>query len=238
MDNFQIETSQNVGISHNVANIVDRGLAYLLDSLIIVAYFIAAIFILSAIDIHLGTDWTLWLIISLPPSLYYLLFETFTNGRTPGKYAMKIRVVRMDGSSASFSNYFVRWILRIIDVLLTSCGAAVLSMLLSPSSQRIGDRAAKTTVITEKKQIHLHQTIHAELPEDYVPTYPQVSILTDKDVNQIKSVFSNAKINGNHNIIVALSDKLKNLLEVTPEEKPIVFIENVLKDYNYYTQQM
>ena len=47
MEEFQIETAQNVGIQQNVANLGDRMLGYLIDTLIIVFYFFIMIMIIG-----------------------------------------------------------------------------------------------------------------------------------------------------------------------------------------------
>ena len=177
MEEFQIETAQNVGIQQNVANLGDRLLAYLIDTLVIVVYIIAMIMVMVALELDGGDLWALYILVSLPAFLYYVLLETFWNGQTVGKFAMKTRVVKLDGSKPGFANYFVRWILRIIDVSLTSGGLAVLSILIRGNGQRVGDIAAGTTVISEKVNITIKDTILKEIPKDYVPTYSQVTLL-------------------------------------------------------------
>jgi len=126
MEEFQIETAQNVGIQQQVANLGDRLLAYLLDSLIIFVYTMLVIMLLISLELDMRDMWALYLLVTLPAFLYYVLLETFWNGQTVGKSAAKIRVVKLDGSKPSFANYLVRWLLRIVDVVLTSGGVAVL----------------------------------------------------------------------------------------------------------------
>lgn len=240
MDNFQIETAQNVSIYQNVAGIGDRILAYLIDALIIAAYWIFTIFILALLDMD-TTDpsdiWTYFMLIGLPSFLYFLFFETFWDGKTPGKSAMKLKVVKLDGSKPGFGSYFVRWIMRLVDISLTSGGIAIVAILMSDKGQRLGDMAAGTTVISQKKKANLKQTILVDIPVNYIPTYPQVTVFTDRDMQTIKTTYANAKRNGNHNVIVKLADKLKTMMDIEPEEKPIHFIDRVIADYNYYTQQ-
>ncbi|MEM7382070.1 MAG: RDD family protein, partial [Bacteroidota bacterium] len=149
MEQFQIETAQNISIRQNTAHLGDRMLAYLIDSFIIIVYTILIFLIMGALDVDFEDMWVLYMVLSLPAFLYYVLLETFTNGKTVGKSIMHIRVVKLDGSKPSFANYFVRWILRIIDVVLTTGGLAVLTILIRGKGQRIGDIAAGTTVISE-----------------------------------------------------------------------------------------
>ena len=103
MDNFQIETAQNVSIYQNVASIGDRILAYLIDGVILIAYWILSLFLIAQFGLDsqsMGDIWAYYLVLGLPIFLYYILFETFWDGKTPGKAAMKIRVVKLDGSCA------------------------------------------------------------------------------------------------------------------------------------------
>ncbi|MDX1464052.1 MAG: RDD family protein, partial [Marinirhabdus sp.] len=72
----------------------------------------------------------------------------------------------------------------------------------------------------------------------YVPKYPQVTVFTDAEMSTIKKLYVDAKYKGNHNVILKLTKRLATVMEVTPDERPIVFVDKVLKDYNYYTQQM
>ncbi|MCF6295100.1 MAG: RDD family protein [Flavobacteriaceae bacterium] len=238
MEEFQIETAQNVGIEQNIANLGDRLLAYIIDSFVIFAYTIAVIMLLISLDLDFGDLWALYLLVSLPAFLYYVLLETFWNGQTVGKFVMKTRVVKIDGSKPTFANYFVRWILRIVDVVLTSGGLAVITILIKGNGQRVGDIAAGTTVISEKQKISINDTLLKEIPQDYVPTYSQVTLFNDGEMQTIKNLYDTAKLKGQHNIIVSLKNRLVEVMQVEPKEKPIIFVETVIKDYNFYTQNM
>ncbi len=238
MDNFQIETAQNVSIQQNAAGIGERILAYLIDLLIFMAYFIAVFLIIGALDIDMGDQWAIWLILGLPPFLYFLLWETFWDGKTPGKAAMKIKVVRLDGSRPAFSNYLIRWLLRLLDISLASGGVAVVAILLGGRGQRLGDMAAGTTVISERQRVQFNQTILVDIPDDYTPVYPQVTVFSDAEMRKIKTLYVEAKRDTDHNVILQLSKKVSSIMDVTPQEKPLHFVDRVIADYNYYTQQL
>jgi hypothetical protein len=80
--------------------------------------------------------------------VYYPLFEGLWQGRTPGKRAQRLRVVRTDGQPAGFAAIIVRNLIRIVDVSLLPF-VAVISMLVTRRAQRLGDLAAGTMVIRE-----------------------------------------------------------------------------------------
>ena len=238
MDEFQIETAQNVGINQNVASIGDRMLAYFIDSAIILLYTIGVILLLTTLNLDMGDSWAIYLLLSLPAFLYYVLLETFLNGKTVGKMLMNTRVVKLDGSKPGFANYFVRWILRIVDVVLTSGGVAAFTILIKGNGQRLGDIAAGTTVISEKQRVTIHDTLIKDIPVDYVPTYSQVTMLTDKDMQTVKNLYDDAVKNGHHNIILNLHHRLTKIMAIETQEQPVNFVATVIKDYNYYTQNM
>ncbi|MDX1543896.1 MAG: RDD family protein [Christiangramia sp.] len=237
MDNFQIETAQNISIEQNAAGIGERILAFLVDLVIIVVYMILAGIIMAGLNTDFGGEMMYYLVLGLPSFLYYLLWETFWDGRTPGKALLQIRVVKKDGSRPAFSNYLIRWLLRIIDISLSSGGVAVVTILLNGKGQRLGDIAAGTTVISERMSIGIHNTLQVDLPENYQPKYPQVTVLSDHDMQEIKNLYQDARRDGQHHIILSLSKKLAELMDVKTEERPLDFVQRVINDYNYYTQK-
>ncbi|QCX38508.1 RDD family protein [Aureibaculum algae] len=238
MDNFQIETAQNVSINQNVANVSTRIGSFLIDLLIIVGYYIIMFLILNAIGIEQNMDsWLILTIMGLPIFFYSLIFEVLMNGQTPGKYANKIRVVKIDGSKPTFGSYLIRWMLRLIDIDIASGSIALLTLLLNGKGQRLGDIAASTTVISEKKRVTIHDTLVADIPDNYVPTYPQVTMLSDADIQSIKELYRTAKRKGNHGVIVKLHKKIIEITDIKTDMMAVDFVDLVIKDYNYYTQQ-
>ncbi|MCB0459819.1 MAG: RDD family protein [Flavobacteriaceae bacterium] len=238
MDNFQIETAQNVSIQQNVAPVSTRIGAYLLDFLFITGYIIIVIIIVNALDLDSSLElWAIFLLFGLPVFFYSLAFEVLMNGQTPGKHFTNIRVVKIDGSKPTFGSYLLRWMLRIIDIDIASGSVALLTILLNGKGQRLGDIAAGTTVISEKKRVTIHNTLIEDIPESYVPTFPQVTMLSDADIQTIKELYRTAKRKGNHGVIVKLHNRIIDITDIKTELRPIEFVDIVIKDYNYYTQQ-
>src|SRR5690554_3931672 len=131
MDNFQIETAQNVNILQNVAGVGERILAFLIDGLVMGLYIFLIIFVFS--NLELGDDYLMifGMAIGLPIFLYHLLWEMLWNGQSPGKAAMGLRVVKLDGTKPAFSNYLIRWLLRVVDISVTSGSLALVTILLN-----------------------------------------------------------------------------------------------------------
>jgi len=239
MNNFQIETAQNVSISQKAAGIGERILAFLIDSLLIGLYvFVILFYAESAIRSVVRNPMVFMISSMVPVFLYHLLWEVLWNGRSPGKAAMKLRVVMLDGTTPGFSNYLLRWLLRIIEINISGGALAVVSIVVNGKGQRIGDLAAGTTVVSENFSRGFDQLFWNEIPEDYTPSYPQVLNFNDSEIQTVKTIFSQARKDGSHAVIIRLADRIARLMEVEPAENPIDFIERVLQDYNYYTQQL
>ena len=238
MDNFQIETAQNINIHQNVAHITTRIGSFLIDLLIIISYYILLIFIMSWLNLNFGIQqWAISLILSLPMLFYTLIFETLWNGQTPGKRINKTRVVKLDGSKPTLGNYLLRWMMRIIDIQMATGSVAVLTILLNGKGQRLGDLAAGTTIISEKKRVTLQEVLLADAAEDYSPTFPQVTLLSDADAQTIKKLYHTALQKRKHAIIIKLHERIIEITGIKTELKPIDFLKVVLTDYYYYTQQ-
>jgi uncharacterized RDD family membrane protein YckC len=238
MDNFQIETAQNITIDQNVAHVTTRFGSFLLDILIIISYYVLILFLTSWLNVGIGIkNWAISLILSLPILFYSLLFEILLNGQTPGKWANKIRVVKLDGSKPTLGSYLIRWLLRIIDITIASGSVAVLTILLNGKGQRLGDLAGGTTVISEKKRVTLQDTLLVDISENYTPQFPQVSLLSDTDIQTIKKVYHRSVKKRKHAIVIKLHRRVIEITGIKTELKPIDFLKIVLSDYDYYTQQ-
>lgn len=78
---------------------------------------------------------------------YFIFWEMVTNGRSPGKMLVRLRVVRRDGLAINLRCSVLRNVLRIVDILPENYVVGLVSMLLSPSGERLGDHLAGTIVI-------------------------------------------------------------------------------------------
>ena len=174
----------------------------------------------------------------LPAFFYSLICHITLGGRTFGKMIMKIKVVRLDGTPTQWYNLLVRWMLRLIDIWLFFASIGVLSILLSDKKQRVGDAAAGTVVISTKKKHKISSTILEDLTEDYKPVFTNVTLLTDKDVQIVKEAFLLSKRNNDFKTLTLLKNKLCAVLQIESSMYDKEFIDTILKDYNYYTQNM
>jgi uncharacterized RDD family membrane protein YckC len=77
--------------------------------------------------------------------VYFTVMEG-TLGATVGKLAMGIRVVQEDGSKCTWQGATIRNLVRVVEWFTGYLLAAIL-VWISPTRQRLGDRAANTVVI-------------------------------------------------------------------------------------------
>lgn len=242
MANLAINTTQNVNLDYKIASIGERILAFLIDIFLFILYF----FILGIIISYVWTSFDMdqWSMISieslllLPVMFYSLYMHLLFDGRTIGKMILKIKVVKIDGTPVHWSNYLVRWMLRLVDIWIFSASVGVLSMILSDRKQRVGDAAAGTVVINTQRKVAISHTILEELQEDYKPTFTNVTQLTDKDIRLIKETYQIAARSNDYKTLNLLRKKIEDVLQTSSEQYDKEFIKTILKDYNYYTQQM
>ncbi len=73
--------------------------------------------------------------------------ETLWRGRTPGKLAMGIRIVTMDGSPISFRHAMVRGVFQLIEVYVP---IGLIPLVFAKRSRRLGDLVAGTFALSER----------------------------------------------------------------------------------------
>ncbi|WP_194767089.1 RDD family protein [Tamlana sp. I1] len=239
MSELQINTTQNVKIAFNAAGAGERLLAFIIDMAIKIGYLLVLSKFFGVFDSM--DEWSqiaINTVLSFPVMFYTLALESLFNGQTPGKRLMKIRVVKIDGYQATFSDYVVRWFFRIVDVYIFGLGFFVMSM--NKKTQRIGDMAAGTAVIVLKDKVNISHTILEQLTDNYKPTYPNVIKLSDNDARIIKETFNTSKASRDYQTLIKLRQKIIEVTSIkeVKQSSDIEFIAVILKDYNFYTQNM
>src|SRR5207249_7099636 len=84
---------------------------------------------------------------------YFLLFEAFNDGRTPGKRLTGIRVVMDTGHRLTFTAAAVRNLVRVVDAQpLFSYLLGFGFVLFHPQNKRLGDIVAGTIVVRDRPE--------------------------------------------------------------------------------------
>jgi uncharacterized RDD family membrane protein YckC len=247
MSELSINTTQNVNINFTTASVGERILAYVIDLIIKIAYCLVVygiFFYLLGINKIMDEldQWsaaTVLFLFYIPVMFYSITLESIWEGQSFGKKLVKIKVVKIDGYQASFGDYLMRWFLRIIDISLFNGIIALIAVIASKNAQRLGDMTAGTAVITLKSKISINSTILEDIGDAYVPIYPLVIKLSDNDMRIIKDTFQNVKKKGDLETMQKLVAKIETVTGIKNQSGNATdFIRTILKDYNFYTQNM
>ncbi len=254
MPKVKIETSQNVQLSFQLATLGERIVATLIDRVLLVIYLFGAISLFDALDIFESDQGYYFFVFlfSLPAVLFALIMEFSTNGQSLGKYMLKIRVLKTDGTSPAFFDLALRWIFRFIDlyfiffilILIGGSNAqsfigfsvipiiAIVSISMSKENQRIGDLIANTVVVRKITSISINDTVLPYLKlKDYQPTFLNALELNDRDVRIIKKIIETN--DSNSELINKLARKAKEILNISSNLPDRKFLIKLMKDYNY-----
>jgi uncharacterized RDD family membrane protein YckC len=147
----EVETPEHVRFRYRVAGPMRRMLAYLLDLLIRAAVLLVLGLILAVAlrnEAVVGVLLVCWFVLEWG---YYVVFETTADGRSPGKRALALRVVKEGGYPISFIDSVLRNLLRAADWLPVGYVVGLLVMAGDARFRRLGDRVAGTLVVVEER---------------------------------------------------------------------------------------
>ncbi|MGW1956395.1 RDD family protein [Streptomyces sp. NPDC001920] len=149
----ELVTGEAVALELRPAKLPSRALAVLLDlTVAVVAYVAVTIGVMAAtasLDEAAQT--------ALSIAMFVLLLvggpiavETLSHGRSLGKLACGLRVVRDDGGPIRFRHALVRGLIGVIEIVMTFGVIAVIASLVSARGRRLGDVFAGTLVVRER----------------------------------------------------------------------------------------
>ena len=233
MDNSGFVTGQYVRIKPTVASVGDRIFAQLIDWGILLSYIISVVWLGSKANIR--SEWYYIILVGFVPLFYTLLCEIFNQGRSLGKMAMKMQVVKKDGTSATLGAYIMRWLLFIVDGPMFSF-LGLIAIAVTRDHQRLGDMAAGTVVVKHQKykniQISLDEFDY--LSHNYTPCYPQAADLSLEQVEIITRTLSVGSSDFASRVAV-LAGKVREKLNVERKETDdAAFLRRIVRDYQYF----
>ena len=164
-----IETPEHLELELQLAGIGARFIAFLIDRLIQIGAILGIMFFVTVLLFFAGQisqfveflgradkrigQWLIalgFIFYGLITIGYFVIFEYFWSGTTPGKRSQEIRVIRKDGRPLSIFDSAIRNILRFVDILADVYPIGFIVMFLDSKNRRLGDLVAGTIVISER----------------------------------------------------------------------------------------
>jgi uncharacterized RDD family membrane protein YckC len=161
----EVETPEHVRFGYPLAGPTRRAVAYMIDLAIRAGVVFVIMLVLTLVEIGVGFDGmstgATYVAIFLLDWFYYVFFETLWSGRTPGKRALRLRVVGQDGRSLTVLDSVLRNLLRAADFLPFGYAVGLVTVACDPMFRRLGDMVAGTVVVIEDPgrvgaPLHLH----------------------------------------------------------------------------------
>ncbi|MBD0423925.1 RDD family protein [Streptomyces sp. TRM S81-3] len=149
----ELVTGEAVALELRPARLPSRALAVLLDLAVAVALYVVVTIGLvastasldEAAQTALSIAAFVLLLVGVP-----IAVETLSHGRSLGKMACGLRVVRDDGGPIRFRHALVRGLIGVIEILTTFGVVACIASLVSARGRRLGDVFAGTLVVRER----------------------------------------------------------------------------------------
>ncbi|POX40540.1 RDD family protein [Streptomyces sp. Ru72] len=149
----ELVTGEAVALELRPAKLPSRALAVLLDLVVaVVAYVLVVIALVASTS---GLDEAAQMAVSISAFVLVLVggpiaVETLSHGRSLGKLACGLRVVRDDGGPIRFRHALVRGAVGVVEILMTFGVVACIASLVSARGRRLGDVFAGTLVVRER----------------------------------------------------------------------------------------
>src|SRR3989442_2623336 len=156
-----VSTPERVKFDYQVAGLGTRGIAQILDLLIVSGILIVVVFFGAAVAAATQSD-TAAALIEIFGSFvvvfgYFWISEALFSGQTLGKRAFRLRVVGDRGEPLTWVQAGVRNGIPIVDFLPYGYGVGVVVLFIHGRGKRLGDLAAGTIVVKDSDHVWLWQ---------------------------------------------------------------------------------
>jgi uncharacterized RDD family membrane protein YckC len=170
-----VATPERVSFDYKVAGLATRGIAQLLDLLILSAVLMALYFSALALGAA-GADSAAFLVAVIGSFLivfgYFWACEAFWSGQTLGKRVFRLRAVGDRGEPMTFVQAGIRNVVRIVDFLPYAYGVGLVALFVNGRGKRLGDLAAGTIVVKDSEHVQLWQLPGGMPPPPPAPGAP------------------------------------------------------------------
>lgn len=235
MADRNIVTGHYVRIEQMPARTIERIGAFLIDVAAMMVYSFVGFFLVAELMPPTLDHEAAIILFMLPAVLYFPLLETLLNGQTLGKYLLRTRVVKADGSSPDAASFLLRWLLMPVDVFFFG-SVAFFSMLVTIRRQRVGDLVAGTMVIKLNTYANIKVSLDefAFVHEGYEPCYPKATQLSSYEAETIQRALADRSTSRRHRL-EQLAQQMRGHLELPDDgRRPEAFLAQLLSDYRYY----
>lgn len=130
-------------------------------------------------------------------TLYFVFFETLLSGRTLGKRLTGLRVVSTSGARVGWRASLLRNLLRTVDVLPSGYLVGLVAMIASPRAQRLGDLAAGTLVIRERRlaegEVFQHRPVDTDIEAGFRFRSEELALIGEAERHLIRRTLRRAE---------------------------------------------
>ncbi|MBH5329511.1 RDD family protein [Eikenella sp. S3360] len=156
---LKVETPEAIDIYLRPASVFARSRAWFVDFIIRMVWFTLSTMLLAFVFssasgrnisegvffflLFVNGFFTVW--------LYFVVFEVWWHGQTPGKKIFGLRVVNDNGTHITWSASLLRNLLRVFDGMPMFYGVGLVTSLCNPYGRRLGDILASTVVVYADK---------------------------------------------------------------------------------------
>lgn len=162
-DDLRLETPEQIDLEFELSGLGTRTVSWMCDALIKSLVTFATLMLLTALlgffqvkepdaDWLKYAGWFVAMAIAFFWILYDIIFEALWSGQTPGKRMMGARVLRDGGAPVDFTASCIRNFLAMADFLPMGYLLGALLIALTVKRQRLGDIAAGTIIVRERRQ--------------------------------------------------------------------------------------
>ncbi len=152
-DVYVITTPENVDFEFEVAGVTSRALAWFIDLLVMMVGFVVVATLLSQAYGLLGglAEALAYIAMFVIQWGYGTVLEARWRGQTVGKRMLGLRTLSDRGLPITFMAAAIRNLVRVVDILPALYGTGAVAVFLDPRGRRLGDLAAGTIVVRERK---------------------------------------------------------------------------------------
>ncbi len=148
-----IITGEAVVLELRPASFAARSLGSAIDVLVTIALIVGALLVMGSVPNLLDSAAARAIVLATLVGIVVVLpiaVETLSRGKSVGKLAMGLRIVRDDGGSIRFRQALIRGLLAVFEIYMSLGSVAFLACLFNSKSKRLGDMMAGTYAIRDR----------------------------------------------------------------------------------------